>query len=243
MRFTNVIHTKDRVIVVGMRDMSNMVLFSHDKHNPLQYTNKYFNTMHLYNRFLDPQFNIAPLRKDGNFFIVAASVVDGYTNSSRMEFTIFNVDSSIIKQQTQVLINPTEGCDSKIIDMKFQDSNMSLYVLACNGCGQWQGGVDMIFRLRPFISVPYQAFAIIPQEAMQGFNLMRSLTLYNGGIDYLLFGTMATIDVSPNSDGSEWNGDLYFFDRNSYTFDSSYCGNNCSLDVDIREAFFGRILL
>lgn len=236
-RLTDVIHTKDYIIVCGMRDLQTLVLYSHIKDAPSIYTSKYYNTYPLYHNFKYPQYEIIGLGSKENTFLIGCSVIA--PQEDRMEFSFFNIDTIINKLHTQIVTGMEEECRSRITDMVFDSVTRFVHVLACNGCSMLNVK-DMIFQVQPYLVNPYISFMTVPNEAKSGCYLMKSLTLYNKNQDFLVFGARAN-DSIVNVDGtfSGFKGNLYFFDRLAY--DNGYatnCGEDYKLLIGPNNSYY-----
>ena len=215
IRLTDVVHTKRRVVIVGIGDKEHLVLLSHKQNNINDYVGKVFETHTLYDFSRDMKYSIEAL--DNDTIIIGASVIaDGY---GRMEFTTFNLLSDITVMNTQSIANNNDiECRSKIVDMKYDKNAQRLHTIAFNGCNSR----NMIFRLEPYNLSTHTSFIVIPNIGRLGRNLQRSITLYQGVNDpcYLVFGASDN-QVSIQID-TIITGNLYFFDRKTYLFGEEY---------------------
>ncbi len=227
IRFTDVIHTQDYVVVCGMKDLQTLVLYSHLQENQNFYICRLYETPILYHYYKDPQYEIAPLIPQENNFIIGASLKD----EERMEFTKFKIDGNIISPQyTHFIIDDGDReSRSRITDMAFNPRDMALYVVACNGSSMLNVK-DMIFNV-PYDSSICRSSVIVPSFTQEGFNLIKSITFYNNFNDYLVFGARANTQVIFTQDSIGNVGDLFFFDRIIDTNRYETCGEQYHLDL------------
>ncbi len=237
IRFTDVIHTKDYVVVCGMKDLQTLVLYSHLQDDPNFYVCRSYYTPIMYHHFKDPQYEIAPLIPQFNDFIVGASIKG--TNEERLEFTKFEINANIITPQyTQFVIDNNDlECRSRITDMTFNPRDMALYVIACNGCSMLDIR-DMIFNVYPYDSTAYYSSIIVPSIAQEGFNLLKSITSYNVFRDYLVFGAKANNPITISQDSILNTGNLCFFDRIIDTSRRETCGEKYSFDLVTIDTYY-----
>ncbi|MBR1775229.1 MAG: hypothetical protein IJ759_06845 [Bacteroidales bacterium] len=228
-RLTDVIHTETRVAVVGILDKTHLVLFSHDQQNVDNYIGQIFETYILYDYAEDITYSIAPLKEDK---IVVGSSLVADEGHGRLEFTMFDISFGINLIHTQAIVNSDNYLEgrSKIIDMEFDKETGILHILALNGCN-YIYLKDMILQIRPFETIVYPAYVIVPDKTVTGYNLMKSFTLYRNNQYYLVFGAMANNHLSSGGLG----GNLYFFDKIAYvyTLNESHCEENYYFDMEL----------
>ena len=191
VRLLDVVHTDNKIGVLGMQDDSTFTLISHDINDYHIYQGKYFVTGELYNLLPDSRFHMTNLRNELNQVVIGASVHD----ISSLQFTIADL-TSVSMVSTQSLLDHDFSCRSKILSIKFDERDY-LYCLFANGC---KYGMDMIMRVQPYSSTPYDASVYIPQNSTEGYNFLQDITIYENTRKLLAL-------------GREIGFNLYLYDR------------------------------
>ena len=169
VRLLDVVHTDNKIGVLGMQDDSTFTLISHDINDYHIYQGKYFVTGELYNLLPDSRFHMTNLRNGLNQVVIGASV----HNLSSLQFTIADL-TSVSMVSTQSLSDHDFACRSKILSMKF-DEGAYLYCLFSNGC---KYGMDMIMKVQPYSPTPYNVFTYMPQNSTEDYNFLQDITIY-----------------------------------------------------------------
>ncbi len=218
VRLTEVSHTDTKVVVSGLRDFSHWVLFSHNQENLDNYDGRVYTTYTLYDHFREVQYNVRPMEKDK---IVVGSSLIGENKYGYLEFAMFDLNSQDYLPYKVQAIDPNAPeleCRSRISDMQYDEQKGILHVLFCNGAPKF-GIRDMTIQINPFDdSEYYGAYVSVPFNTLEGFNILKSLVLYNFSNKYTyyqIFGSTAE-EVSPNS--WQFTGRPYFFDRIAYNY-------------------------
>ena len=191
VRLLDVVHTNNRIGILGMLNDTTFTLISHNIEDFHVYQGKFFVTGNLYTEFPEPRFHMTNLRIELNQVVIGASV----HTISGLQFTIADL-MSVSMVSTQSLSNSDFACRSKILSMKF-DKEENLYCLFSNGC---KYGMDMIMRVQPYSSTPYNAFVYIPQNSTEGYNFLQDIAIYGNSRKLLAL-------------GREIGFNLYLYDR------------------------------